>query len=131
MAVPRVCVSVPSFTPPRASRPRNIGTYVFTATQKTLLCNIIVIFAENASFRSYGVICLPQMPLTTPKPQNTDTNGIHATWTHDITIRATYFSYLCVHLIHMHAKVFSILIFQYLCQSPPRVFTLVLFILCN
>ena len=27
-----VCVSVRSFLPPRASRPRNIGTYVFTAT---------------------------------------------------------------------------------------------------
>ena len=32
-------------------------------------------FAENASFRSYGVICLPR--LTTPERQNTDTNGIH------------------------------------------------------
>ena len=29
-----VCVSVRSFLPPRASRPRNIGTYVFTATWK-------------------------------------------------------------------------------------------------
>ena len=29
-----VCVSVRSFLPPRASRPRNIGTYVFTATRK-------------------------------------------------------------------------------------------------
>ena len=52
---------------------------MFTATRKTLLYNIIiVIFAENASFRSYGVICLPRMPLTTPEPQNTDTNGIHS-----------------------------------------------------
>ena len=34
-----VCVSVRSFLPPRASRPRNIGTYVFTATWKTLLYN--------------------------------------------------------------------------------------------
>ena len=32
-----VCVSVRSFLPPRASRPRNIGTYVFTATRKKLL----------------------------------------------------------------------------------------------
>ena len=32
-----VCVSVRSFLPPRASRPRNIGTYEFTATRKTLL----------------------------------------------------------------------------------------------
>ena len=59
-----VCVSVREFLPPRASRPRNIGAYVFTATRKTLLYIIIVIFAENASFRSYGVICLPRMPLT-------------------------------------------------------------------
>ena len=48
-----------------------------------------MIFAENASFRSYGVICLPQMPLTTTKPQNTYTNGIQAMQhEHDITIRA-------------------------------------------
>ena len=31
-----VCVSVRSFLLPRASRPRNIGTYVFTATRKKL-----------------------------------------------------------------------------------------------
>ena len=43
VVVPRVCVcvfvrvSVRSFLPPRASRPRNIGTYVFTATWRTLL----------------------------------------------------------------------------------------------
>ena len=59
MAVPRVCVcvcmSVRSFLSPRASISRNIGTYVFTATWKTLYIGIIiVIFAENASFRSYG-----------------------------------------------------------------------------
>ena len=29
-----VCLSVRSFLPPRASRPRNIVTYVFTATRK-------------------------------------------------------------------------------------------------
>ena len=57
-------MSVRGFLPPRASRPRNIGTYVFTATRKTLLYIIIVIFAKNASFRSYGIICLPRMPLT-------------------------------------------------------------------
>ena len=42
VAVPRVCVCVCvclfvySFLPPRASTPRNIGAYVFTATRKTL-----------------------------------------------------------------------------------------------
>ena len=50
-----VCVSVRSFLPPRASISRNIGTYVFTATRKTLyIAIIILIFAQNASFRSYG-----------------------------------------------------------------------------
>ena len=52
------CVSVRSFLPPRASISRNIGstgTCVFTATRKTLyIAIIIVIFAENASFRSYS-----------------------------------------------------------------------------
>ena len=70
VVVPHVCVCVCLFVvlPALASRPRNIGklTYVFTAARKTLLYIIIVIlFAENASFRSYGVICLPRMPLTT------------------------------------------------------------------
>ena len=32
-----VCVSVRSFLLPRASRPRNIYTYVFTATREKLL----------------------------------------------------------------------------------------------
>ena len=51
-----VCVSVRSFLPPRASRPRNVGTYVFTATRKLFIAIAIIIvifFAENASFRSY------------------------------------------------------------------------------
>ena len=43
-------MSVRSFLPPRASRPRNIGTYVFTAPRKTILFIIIMILAENASF---------------------------------------------------------------------------------
>ena len=38
VVVSRACVcSVRSFLPPCASRPRNIGTYVFTMTQKTLI----------------------------------------------------------------------------------------------
>ena len=75
-----VCVSVRSFLPPRASISRNIGTYVFTATRKTLYIGIIiVIFAEMLrSEATAGVICLPRMPLTAPELQNTDTNGIHA-----------------------------------------------------
>ena len=90
VVVPRVCVPVCSFFPPRASRSRR--TYVFTAAKKTLLYIIIVMFAENASSKCYGVICLPRMPLTSYyalEPQNTDTNGIHATYVrgHDITIR--------------------------------------------
>ena len=57
VAVPRVCVcvSVRSFLLPRASIYRNMGTYVFTATRKTLYIGIlIVILSENASFRSHG-----------------------------------------------------------------------------
>ena len=39
VVVPRVCVPVRSFLPPRASRPRNIGKlmYMFTVARKTLL----------------------------------------------------------------------------------------------
>ena len=62
-----VCVSVRSLLPPRASRLRS------PQHRKT----VIVIFAKNASFRSYGVICLPPMPPATLKPQTTDTKGIN------------------------------------------------------
>ena len=61
-----VCVCVRSFLPPRASRPRNIGTYVFTATRKTL-------YNYSASFRSYGRRnLLASKPLTAPELQNMD-----------------------------------------------------------
>ena len=60
VAVPRVCVCVCvcllvySFLPPRASTPRNIGAYTCSPRHGKLYIAItIVIFAENASFRSY------------------------------------------------------------------------------
>ena len=56
-------VSVRSFLPPRVSRSRNIDACVHRDTEKTF---IIVIFAKNASFGSYGVRC----------HQTTDTKGI-------------------------------------------------------
>ena len=59
-----LCVSVRSFLPPRASRPRNIGTSVFIATRKNFY-NRDFRNKNNVSFRSYGVICLPPMPPTT------------------------------------------------------------------
>ena len=118
----RVCVCVPvrSFLPPRSSRPRNIGTYVFTATRKTRLYIIIVIFAENASFRSYGFICLPRMPLTTSEPQNTDTNGFHAMSASDcmtllftiLTKNASFGSYSTfVYLLRAHILNINMLTF--------------------
>ena len=83
-------VSVRSFLPPRASRPRNIGTYVFTATRKTILFIIIVILAENASFKcKLRRHLLASMPLTTPKPQNTESTQRG----HDITIRDFNYNY--------------------------------------
>ena len=80
-----VCVYVSdiSFLPPCASRPRNnIGSItvcirIHRDTENSFI--IIVIFAQNASCRSYGRYLLASLPFTTPKPQNTDTNGIHAT----------------------------------------------------
>ena len=58
-------VSVRSFLPPRASRPRNIGTYVFIATRKNILFIIIVILAENALFTcKLRRHLLASMPLT-------------------------------------------------------------------
>ena len=78
----RVCVPVRSFfLPPRASRPR----CTFSPRHRKLfyIIIIIVIFAENASFKSYGVICLPRMPLTSysgATKYTTDTNRIYATW---------------------------------------------------
>ena len=61
------CVSVRSFLPPRASRRRKYRyVRVHRDTEKTFM---IMIFTKSASFRSYGVICLPPMPPTTLKPQ--------------------------------------------------------------
>ena len=80
MAVPRVCVCLfVVFVPPRASRPRNIGTYVFTAAQKLYIAIVTVILMKTfCSEATAGVIGLPRMPLTAPDLQNMDTNGIHA-----------------------------------------------------
>ena len=47
-----VCVSVRSFLPPRASRSRNIDTYVFTATRKKTFT--IVIFAKTTLGLSFS-----------------------------------------------------------------------------
>ena len=52
------------------------GMRVETGIKVSTLFGLIVIFAKNASFRSYGVICLPPTPTTTLKPQTTDTKGI-------------------------------------------------------
>ena len=41
-------MSVRSFLPPHATKPRNIGTYVFTATRKTIL------FTRNRSLSNIG-----------------------------------------------------------------------------
>ena len=85
-----VCVSVRSFLPPCTYRSRNIGMYVWVHRDKGKYryvqyvwvhrdkgkTFIILIIAKNASFRSYGVICLPPMPPTTLRPQMTDTKGI-------------------------------------------------------
>ena len=76
-------MSVRSFLPPRASRPRNIRRYVrvHRDMKNSFIFIIIVIFAENASFTcKLRRHLLASMALTTPKPQNTDNNGIHATW---------------------------------------------------
>ena len=64
-----VCVSVRSFLPLRASMSRNIGTYVFTATRKTLYIGIIIVISLKMlrSEATAGVICLPRMPLTAPE----------------------------------------------------------------
>ena len=52
-----VCLSIRSFLPPRASRPRNNYRYVrIHRDNETNFYNLI--FAKNALFRSYGVICL-------------------------------------------------------------------------
>ena len=64
-----VCVPVRSFLPPRASKPR----------RKTFIC-YNGDFCWKCFVQKLRRHCLPRMSLTTPEPQNTDTNGIHATW---------------------------------------------------
>ena len=101
-----MCVSVCSFLPPRASRHR------------TFLYIIIVIFAENASFRSYGgIICLPRMPLTTPEPQNSDTNGIHATLLFTILTKNTSFRSYSTFVYLLRAHIININMCTYITLS--------------
>ena len=94
---------------------------VHSDTEKTF---IIVIFAKNASFRSYGVICLPRMPLTTPEPQNTDTNGIHATWARHyyftiLTKNASFRSYgTFAYLLRAHIR--NINMCRYIASASAR-----------
>ena len=111
-----LCMSVRSFLPPRASRPRNIGTYVFTTTRKTLLYIIIMIFVENVSFRSYGVICLPRMPLTSysgatkygyqRNPCNVGMTLIFAILTNNASFRSysTFVYLLCAHILNINMR---------------------------
>ena len=74
-------MSVRSFLPPHASRPQNKVLTCLQRHEKLLFFFIIVILAQNASFTcQLRRHLLASMPLTTPKPQNTDTNGIHVTW---------------------------------------------------
>ena len=97
-----MCVSVHSFLPPRASRPRNIGTYVTCSLEKNL------IFAKNTLFRSYIQCHLlaSNATLTTPETQNTDTNGIHAT--KNVSFRSySTFSYLvCAHNRNINMRMY-------------------------
>ena len=84
-----VCLFIYSFLPPRASTPRNIGAYVFTATRKTLYSyyNRDFLLKMLRSEATAGVICLPRMPLTAPELQNTDTCTAESTQRgHEITI---------------------------------------------
>ena len=60
----------------------NPNVPIFPPRVCTLVLFIIIVsFAENTSFTcKLRRHLLASMALTTPKPQNTDTNGIHATW---------------------------------------------------
>ena len=53
---------------------------VFRVAVNTYVPILFIILKMLRSEATAGVICLPRMSLTTPDPQNTDTNGIHATW---------------------------------------------------
>ena len=53
---------------------------VFRVAVNTYVSILFIILKMLRSEATAGVICLPRMSLTTPDPQNTDTNGIHATW---------------------------------------------------
>ena len=89
-------------------------TYVFTAARKTLLYIIIVIFAENASFRSYGIICLPRMPLTTKygyqrNPRNMGMTLLFAVLTKNDSFRSysTFVYLLRAHILNINTCTFT------------------------
>ena len=58
-----VCVSVHSFQPPRASRHRNIGMYVFTVTRKKLLYNRDLRMLGSEAMASFACLGCHQLHL--------------------------------------------------------------------
>ena len=92
---------------------------MFTAAQKTLLYIIIVIFAENASFKSYGVICLPRMPLTSyfeatkygcqRNPRNVGMTLLFAVLTKNDSFRSycTFVYLLRVHILNINTCTYT------------------------
>ena len=88
----------------------NIGAYVFTATRKTLL---YIYYNRDFCWKCFVQklrrYMLASMPLTTPKPQNTDTNGIHTTLLFTISTKNARFVQklqhirllLCAHILNI------------------------------
>ena len=79
--------------------------YVFTTAQKTLLYIIIVFFSENASFKSYGVICLPRLPLTSySRATKRGMTLLFAVLTKNDLFRSysTFVYLLCAHMLNIN-----------------------------
>ena len=97
---------------------------MFTAAQKTLLYIIIVIFAENASLKSYGVICFPRMPLTSysgatkygyqRNPRNVGMTLLFAVLTKNNSFRSysTFVYLLRAHILNINTCSYTTIIYS-------------------
>ena len=116
VVVPRVCVCLfVVFFGRHVNLDPDVRTCVHRGTENSFIYYIIiVIFAENASFKSYGVICLPRMPLISysgaakygyqRNPHNVGMTLLFAVLTKNDSFRSysTFVYLLRAHILHIN-----------------------------
>ena len=78
---------------------------MFTTARKTVL---YFIFAENASFRTYGVICLPWMPLTTKYRYQRNARNVGMTLLFTVLTKNDLFRSYSTFVYLLHVRILNI-----------------------